>query len=100
MKSSVKKHQRVTLSLLAVILAIAALSVLWLTPFSTTSNMVAAQGTVNIYMDPSTQSVAPGVTFDVAVRIDAGTQGVAAADDISILIRRIYRWSRLLMGRR
>ena len=81
MKSLARDRRRITsLGVCAGLLVMATVSVLWPWPFVPSSNTAAAQGTVNVGLDPSSQTVDPGVTFDVAIRIDAGTQGVAAAD--------------------
>lgn len=69
-----------TLGLLAGLLVVAMVSGLWLASFSVPASTATAQGPVSIAMEPASQTVDPGVTFDVAVRIDPQGQGVAAAD--------------------
>ena len=81
MKSSAKDRSGAApLSLFTGLLLVLALGVLWCSPCSTPAGRAVAQGTVRVYLDPPSQTVAAGAVFDVTVRVDAGTQGVAAAD--------------------
>jgi hypothetical protein len=81
MESSVKRRDGITaLSVVAGLLVVATVTVLWLGASSAPWNLAAALGTVSIFMEPESQTVDPGVPFQVNVRIDPQGLGVVAAD--------------------
>ncbi len=67
-------------SLLAGLLVMASIGLLWLWPLPVPSSTVTAEGTASIYFEPSSQTVDPGVTFEMQVRINPNGEAIAAAD--------------------